>query len=111
MEPIVKQWTISRRGFFGVSGGSGTILASALAGSKRLCGNELQFGALQRRKQQAFGIRYNAAQKYLCRDVTRDPTNGDEKRYLDLRASFSKTLPHDDLGEVDTTAYQQLFRL
>lgn len=107
MEQIEKQWTISRRGFFGVSGCSGTILASAFAGSKRLCGNELQSGALQRRKQQAFDIRYDAARKYLCRDVTPDATNGDEKRYSDLRASFSKTLPHNDLGEVDTSAYER----
>ena len=28
-------------------------------------------------------------------------TNGDEGRYDDYRASFTKALPHDDLGEVD----------
>jgi hypothetical protein len=33
-------------------------------------------------------------------------TNGDEHRYLDYRASFSKTMPHDELGEVDRDAYQ-----
>ena len=33
-------------------------------------------------------------------------TNGDEDRYPDRRASFSKTLPHNDLGEVDPEAYR-----
>ena len=30
--------------------------------------------------------------------------NGDEDRYADRRASFSKTLPHNELGEVDRGA-------
>jgi hypothetical protein len=34
-------------------------------------------------------------------------TNGDEERYLDWRASFTKTMPHNDLGEVDPAAYHQ----
>ena len=34
-------------------------------------------------------------------------TNGDEDRYPDRRASFSKTLPHNQLGEVDPDAYRQ----
>lgn len=35
-------------------------------------------------------------------------TNGDEDRYPNRIASFSKTLPHDDLGEVDQAAYSAL---
>jgi hypothetical protein len=34
-------------------------------------------------------------------------TNSDEDRYPDRRASFSKTMPHNDLGEVDPEAYRQ----
>ena len=33
--------------------------------------------------------------------------NGDEERYPDRRGSFSKTMPHDDLGEVDPDAYRK----
>ena len=32
-------------------------------------------------------------------------SNGDEARYPDKRASFAKTLPHNDLGEVDAEAF------
>jgi hypothetical protein len=34
-------------------------------------------------------------------------TNGDEDRYYDRRASFSKTMPHNGLGEVDPDAYRE----
>jgi hypothetical protein len=33
--------------------------------------------------------------------------NGDEDRYPDRRASFSKTMPHDELGEVNPDAYRE----
>ena len=36
------------------------------------------------------------------------PTNGDEERYPDYRVSFGKTLPHNDLGEVDSAAFRAL---
>jgi hypothetical protein len=32
-------------------------------------------------------------------------TNGDEERYADKRASFAKSLPHTDQGEVEPGAY------
>lgn len=35
-------------------------------------------------------------------------TNGDEGLYADYRGSFTKSLPHNDLGDVDTSAYQGL---
>ena len=41
---------------------------------------------------------------------TRPPApnpNGDEDRYPDRRGSFSKTMPHDGLGEVEPDAYRQ----
>jgi len=31
--------------------------------------------------------------------------SGDEARYADKRASFAKTLPHNDAGEVDAEAF------
>lgn len=37
-------------------------------------------------------------------------TNGDEERYPNHIANFSKALPHDDLGEVDGAAYAALRR-
>jgi hypothetical protein len=41
------------------------------------------------------------------RDVPAGVTSRDEDRYPDRRASFSKTMPHNELGEVDPDAYRR----
>jgi hypothetical protein len=53
----------------------------------------------------AFRIREAAAQVYLDERAPLHQSNGDEARYPDKRASFAKTLPHNDLGEVDAEAF------
>jgi hypothetical protein len=58
-----------------------------------------------RRKQKAYEIRRDCARRYLSNRPANDRSNGDETRYDDKRASFSKTLPHNEIGEVDPTAY------
>jgi hypothetical protein len=60
------------------------------------------------RQQLAFERRRDAAQTYLDQRLSPQTTNGDEERYEDKRASFSKTLPHNELGEVDPEAYATL---
>src|SRR5262244_1624160 len=42
--------------------------------------------------------------------VPRQITNGDERRYPNFIANFSKGLPHNNLGEVDPNAYLSLLR-
>jgi hypothetical protein len=61
----------------------------------------------QQRQQRVFECRRHAAQADLDSDPPKPTTNGDEDRYADRRASFSKTLPHNQLGEVDPEAYRQ----
>ena len=58
------------------------------------------------RQLAAFQIRQAAAQAYLDESATVHMANGDEARYADKRASFSKTLPHNDAGEVDAEAFK-----
>jgi hypothetical protein len=58
-----------------------------------------------RRKQKAYEIRRDCARRYLSDRPGNDRSNGDETRYNDKRASFSKTLPHNEIGEVDIKAY------
>ena len=60
-----------------------------------------------RRQQRVFDCRRAAAQAELDSDPPEPMTNGDEDRYPDRRASFSKTLPHNELGEVDPDAYHR----
>jgi hypothetical protein len=57
------------------------------------------------RRRRAFALRRDAA--LYEKDRPDDPSlsNGDEERYPNRIASFSKGLPHNDLGEVDLNAY------
>src|SRR5215472_12723256 len=57
------------------------------------------------RQQAAFRVCQAAAQAYLDEPQPVHRSNGDEARYADKRASFAKTLPHNDAGEVDTEAF------
>jgi hypothetical protein len=56
--------------------------------------------------RRAFRLRRDAARAYLDQAEPPERTNEDEERYDDRRASFSKTLPHNDLGEVKPEAYK-----
>jgi hypothetical protein len=60
------------------------------------------------RLQRAFVIRRDAA--VFQRDRAQQPSvaNGDEQLYPSRIASFTKGLPHNDLGEVDLTAYSAM---
>jgi hypothetical protein len=55
-------------------------------------------------------FRRNAA--IFQRDLPETPSigNGDEDLYPSRIASYSKGLPHNDLGEVDLNAYNALLR-
>ena len=100
----------SRRGFLGYLGLAPGL--SSLAGAGLL-------GALQvktaladltpinetERRHRAFALRRDAA--LFERDLPDTPSmsNGDEELYPNRIASFSKGLPHNNLGEVDLKAY------
>ena len=57
------------------------------------------------RQAAAYFVRQAAAQAYLLEQESAHRSNGDEPRYPDKWASFAKTLPHNDFGEVDPDAY------
>src|ERR1700742_3634055 len=59
------------------------------------------------RRRLAFERRQEAARTELNGTPAPQGTNGDEDRYPDRRASFTKTLPHDELGEVERAAYRR----
>jgi len=63
-------------------------------------------GSASSRQSAVFQIRQAAAQAYLDESPPVHTPNGDETRYEDKRASFSKTLPHNDDGEVDVDAFK-----
>jgi hypothetical protein len=92
---------ISRRGLL-----ASASLALPLAGSAKAAE---AIGSLtpRQRELRAFERRRDAAQTQMQRELPISATNGDEDRYPDRRASFSKTLPHDENGEVDAREYHR----
>lgn len=65
-------------------------------------------GNRNQRSAAAAELRRSAANSYLQNFIAVQQTNGDEGLYSDFRASFFKTLPQNELGEVDTAAYVAL---
>jgi len=63
-----------------------------------------------KRQRQAYRIRVEAARRELDRPLADHLTNGDEQLYPNKIASYSKGLPHNQLGEVDPAAYASLIR-
>ena len=68
----------------------------------------------QNRAVQAYGNKVQAARQHLLSTFDLPPqlSSGDEERYAEdnYYASFSKTLPHNELGEVNTAAYESMVR-
>jgi hypothetical protein len=62
------------------------------------------------RAENAYRVRLDAARMARARPPAQQRSNGDEERYPNRIESFSKGLPHDDLGEVDPHAYETLLR-
>ena len=107
--------SFSRRGFLkGLSGTSavaatgGLGLGTALLSAEPAQADEV--GPLNKnvRRAVAARTRRRAANSYLKGFLPPQPCNGDEAAFADLRAQFFKTLPHDNLGEVDPTAYNAM---
>ena len=80
------------------------FVGMGLLSTPRALANTGALNAWQRR-QRAFVIRRDAA--IFERDLRPTPSlsNGDEEMYANRIASYSKGLPHSDLGEVDFNAY------
>lgn len=57
------------------------------------------------RVQKAYALRESAAAHYKNLPLVEHLDNGDEALYPNKIASYSKALPHDQLGEVDIAAY------
>jgi PAP2 superfamily len=91
---------------------AGTVGLSSLAGAAttRAAANQSTNFSLHKRRARAFEIREKAAIFQLNRNFPDPQNNGDEGRYPDGIASFSKALPHNQLGEVDRNAYRKLLQ-
>jgi hypothetical protein len=84
----------------------GSMLSLPAAGLVRAAGL-IGPQAPQQRQRRVLDQRQDAARSAFTAAPSLHATNGDEDRYADRRASFSKTMPHDELGEVNPEAYRQ----
>ncbi|SFC27454.1 PAP2 superfamily protein [Bacillus sp. 491mf] len=62
----------------------------------------------EKRSDEALDIRLAAAFYQKSLPIPKQLCNGDEERFLNKIANYSKALPHNNLGEVDLCAYQKL---
>jgi len=92
---------LSRRGFLG---GVAAALPAAGIGEAAEPGH----AGGQKRSEQAFQIRLQAALVHRQAPVPDHPANGDEDRYANRIGNYSKGLPHNGLGEVNGNAYKAL---
>jgi membrane-associated phospholipid phosphatase len=106
-----------RRDFLGRFVG---VTALSLVGLPRLLGQKGEPGATQsgaesglskgalKRREQAYKVRYDAAVFEKGQPLSPHPDNGDDTRFENKIGSYTKGLPHNEVGEVDPNAYRQL---
>lgn len=102
--------SVSRRSFLG---GTSGLAAMSLIGAPALSGlmsTEATAEVMNptnpnRRRSEAFRIRNQAALIQKASSQAKHSTNTDEQLYSGFIANYSKGLPHNHLGEVDTAAY------
>jgi hypothetical protein len=110
----------SRRQFLSTAGGfTAATLAADAVGLSSLTEapamsakayRQLTPGYLETRRARALEIRNKAAIFQLNRDFPEPQNNGDEDSFPPGLVSFSKGLPHNELGEVDQNAYRRLLQ-
>lgn len=99
---------VSRRAL--LEGGAGVLAAVGSSAGATLLARPANAadpapGDQSARRLASLRIREAAARAYLDDAEPSHRSNGDELRYPDKRASFAKTLPHNDAGEVDADAF------
>jgi hypothetical protein len=105
----------SRRRFLSYLGAAPGLTALGGAGLLSMLDAPSAFGAsgpldAAQRRHRAFTIRRDAAILQRDRPEQVSTSNGDEQLYANRIASFSKGLPHNQLGEVDLNAYNAMIK-
>ena len=90
--------SISRRSFFGAAAATGAALGAGQDDIQSATGNG-------KRARDAYHVRVDAARLERDAPEPEHTDNGDEALYPNRIGNFSKGLPHNDLGEVESYAY------
>jgi hypothetical protein len=96
---------LSRRQFIGTVSGATAALGAAGTGLPALLADETSAAPGDNRVQQAMQMRMDMARKDASLPVPPHTTNGDEQRYADRSASYSKALLQDDICVVNPAAW------
>ena len=114
--------SFSRGRFLAVLGSAAAAVAAVgvpvseakvtVAGQARRLGAIARNGSLRGRlrAQHVMQVRMEAARKQHAYPMPRQSSNGDDERYANKFASYSKGLPHDRLGLVEMGVYRMLMR-
>jgi hypothetical protein len=90
-----------------LAGGSQALLAHAQTGQDDGGGGALTG---EQRAERSFRIRMQVALAERQIPIPEHVNNGDEDRFDNRVGNFTKTLPHNEFGEVDERAYSSLLR-
>lgn len=114
---------LSRRGFLGGFGltaagvATGSLAFDQLLQGAPAFGQELDaveeaagLTAAERRRRACHQVRVGNANHWRSLPLPDHPTNGDEERYPTRLGNYSKSLPHNEFGEVDRAAYSSFLR-
>ncbi|HUQ93899.1 MAG TPA: hypothetical protein VM120_19630 [Bryobacteraceae bacterium] len=97
------QITISRRGLL--------LGAGVLATGSPCQGTAAPFGhSFDLRRLKVYQLRERRASYHAVQPFPAPLNNGDETRFPNYLAAFSKTLPHNDLGEPDKASYEAFLK-
>ena len=102
---------IGKVGSFGLAAVLGTVVSpKEILGQRRsVPGTGVVLGTVfQRRANESLNLRVEEAQFAFRATEYDHPVNGDENLYPNKIANFSKTLPHNSLGEVNLNAFGAL---
>lgn len=110
--------SLGRRRFLRQAGGvataalaAGGLSASLLLGETPSAeASEVGPLATEQRHLRAFQIRQQCARYAYSQRIPEHPTSNDEAVMPGFWASFSKTLPHNQLGEVEPFAYEMMLK-
>ena len=94
----------------GMVGGTMMLAPSAAAADDHNLGNVFDKEPVtgvsgQQRQQQVYQLRKEVAGYYKNLPLIPNTNNGDDARYANRLGSYSKGMPHNALGDVDTSAY------
>ena len=87
------------------------ILFSILAGltSSPVVADIIGPDSSSERAEKAYQLRINAAEKNRNDPEVAHPSNNDESEFANKLNNYSKGLPHNENGIVDSNAYQKMF--